>query len=137
MVGTGMTYREVADTLEISVGSVHNVLKEPPAAVAPIVREMNARLAHKASMLADHILARIDDHDIGKASLKEKAIAAAILMDKARMLAERPEPQLLGPEAPVYELKPVHVQSSSEFENRSGAEGADAKGESAQKNEGE
>jgi len=109
LVGAGMTYRDVADTLEISVGSVHNLLKEPPAEVAPIVREMNARLAHKASMLADHVLARIDDLDIGKASLKEKAIAAAILMDKARMLAERPEP-LIGSEK-------AHLRAETGFRN--------------------
>jgi len=132
LVGGGMTYQEVADTLEISVGSVHNVLKEPPAAVAPIVREMQARLAHKTFMLADHILSRICDYDLDKARLKEKALAAAILMDKARMLAERPEGSpvkwgLVGPDAPVYELKPASVQSSSENENHGAAEPSETK----------
>jgi hypothetical protein len=99
---------------------VHNLLKEPPQAVAPIVREMNARLAHKASMLADHILARISDYDINKASLKEKALAAAILMDKAQMLAERPEPPRITADGRFSTLNRLlfKVQASLKIEQR-------------------
>lgn len=86
LLETGRSYRDVADTLEISIGSVHNIMKEPAGLTAGFVAALKARFAQKHYMLSDHILTRITDGDIRGASLKDKVIAAAILADKARSL---------------------------------------------------
>ncbi len=79
----GRPYREVAEALDISVGSVHNIMKESREGLTGLLKETRARLATKYLLLSDHILGRISDADILKASLKEKALASAILADKA------------------------------------------------------
>jgi hypothetical protein len=43
-------------------------------------------------LLADHILNRIHIHDVARASLREKALAAAIITDKALMLEKAIKP---------------------------------------------
>lgn len=86
LLAMGKSYREVAEAMDLSVGSVHNIAKEPPERAEPMVTEIKRRFAMKHWLLADHILNRIHIHDVGRASLKEKAIAAAIITDKALML---------------------------------------------------
>jgi hypothetical protein len=86
LLAMGKSYREVAEALELSVGSVHNIAKEPLERVEPMVSEIKRRFAMKHWLLADHILNKIHIHDVARASLKEKALAAAIITDKALML---------------------------------------------------
>lgn len=88
LLRAGKTYREVAEALDISIGSVHNIANEPPEVTAPFVDEIKKRLAHKHYILADHILNNliISPYSIGKASLKDRVLAAAILLDKARQI---------------------------------------------------
>ncbi len=88
LLKSGSSYREVAVALDMSVGSVHNIAKEPEREIGPLVEEIKNRLAMKYLLLADHILNRITDWNIKEASLKEKALTAAILTDKA-LLAGR------------------------------------------------
>ena len=47
------------------------------------MNETRARIGMKYLLLSDHVLGRIDDHDINNASLREKAVTSAILADKA------------------------------------------------------
>jgi len=86
LLHSGKSYREVAEALEISIGSVHNIAREPMARIGPLVAELKERFAAKHYLLADHILGKIGDSDIERASLREKIQAAAILQDKARAL---------------------------------------------------
>ncbi len=83
LLATGRSYREVAEALDISVGSVHNIMKESSEDIMRILKETQARHAMKCLLLSDHILGRISDSDINHASLREKVIVSAILSDKA------------------------------------------------------
>jgi hypothetical protein len=83
LLAMGRSYREVAEAMELSVGSIHNIAREPVERIEPVVREIRRRFAMKHWMLADHVLNTITRHDLSHASLKEKAIASAILTDKA------------------------------------------------------
>ena len=93
LVAAGRPYREVAEALGISVGSVHNIMKESREDIMRILKETRARHAMKCFMLSDHILGRISDSDIINASLKDKVIASAILADKAVKFKEKAAPE--------------------------------------------
>jgi hypothetical protein len=83
LLEAGKSYREIAEALGMSVGSVHNIMREPAGETAAIVVEIKSRFSQKFYMLSDHVLGRISDFNITEATLKEKAIAAAILAEKA------------------------------------------------------
>ena len=83
LLAVGRPYREVAEALDISVGSVHNIMKESSEDIMRILSETRARHAMKCLLLSDHILGRISDYDIIHASLREKVSVSAILADKA------------------------------------------------------
>jgi len=84
LLHAGKSYREVAEALDISIGSIHKIAKEPMEKIGPLVRELKERFAMRNYLLAEHILGKIDDSDIRKSSLKDKVLAASILADKAR-----------------------------------------------------
>lgn len=83
LLKAGRSYREVAAALQMGVASVHRVAQEDPQDIEPLVREIKKRFSMKYYLLANHVLDSIDGSDIRNASLKEKALAAAILTDKA------------------------------------------------------
>jgi len=83
LLKAGRNYREVAEALDMSIGSVHKVSREPREDLAPLVEELRRRFSAKCLLLADHLLSRITDTTVGNASLKDRVIAAAILADKA------------------------------------------------------
>lgn len=82
----GAPYREIASELQISIGSVHNIVKETPENLSPFIKEIKQRAAMKYWLLSDHILSRISELNLTYATLKDKVIASAILMDKARLI---------------------------------------------------
>jgi len=86
LLAMGRSYREVAEAMELSVGSIHNIAKEPIARIEPVVREIRRRFAMKHWLLSDHILSGIRPRDLLHATLREKALASAILTDKALAL---------------------------------------------------
>jgi superfamily II DNA/RNA helicase len=86
LVASGKTYREVAEALDMSVGTVHNIMKEKAEDIAPIIKEIRRRFAAKTCALSDHLLNKITNADIENATLIQKVTASAILMDKARQL---------------------------------------------------
>ncbi|MBI4824374.1 MAG: hypothetical protein HY805_09145 [Nitrospirae bacterium] len=49
-------------------------------------KRVSARAAMKYWLLSDHILSKISELNLIYASLKDKVIASAILMDKARLI---------------------------------------------------
>jgi len=83
LLAAGKSYREVARAMDLSVGSVHNISRESSEDIEPLVAQIRGRFAMKHWLLADHILSRITDGNLLEASLKDKALAAAILTDKA------------------------------------------------------
>ena len=97
MVRAGKSYREVAEALDISKGSIFNIMKATGTDIRALADEIRAEMSAKSLVLADYILNRISDYSIGQASLKERAIAAAILMDKARDMEPKPVPKIEGP----------------------------------------
>lgn len=86
LLRAGKSYREVAEALEMGISSVHRISKEPREELAPLIEELKSRFAARYYLIADYILGRISDGSIRDASLKERAIAAAILTDKAIQL---------------------------------------------------
>lgn len=86
LLETGKNFREIAEALDISIASVHRIAKEPREDIAALVLEIKGRLSAKCYLLADHILNRMSEMNIMQATLKEKAIAAAILTDKATLM---------------------------------------------------
>jgi len=97
LLAMGRSYREVAEAMELSVGSVHNIAREPMERIEPVLQEIRRRFAMKHWMLADHILGNIDARDLMYAGLKEKALAAAILTDKAMVLEKAMGRSACGP----------------------------------------
>jgi hypothetical protein len=93
MLKAKKTYREVAAALELSIGSVHNIMAEGHTDTGPLVEEIKKHFSSKYYMLVDHILDSINMYDIGGATLKEKAIAAAILTDKAMLVEGKTGPE--------------------------------------------
>jgi hypothetical protein len=112
LLEAGKTYREVAEALDMSVGSVHNVMKEPPERTAPLLSALKSRFAMKHLMISDHILGRISDTDIMQASLRDKVIAAAILADKARLLEG--EGRIEQVEQPEQGEEPERIETEGE-----------------------
>ncbi|MBI4823665.1 MAG: helix-turn-helix domain-containing protein [Nitrospirae bacterium] len=86
MLLEGRSYREIASELQVSVGSIHNIVKETPENLSPLISEIKKRTAIKYWLLSDHILSRISELNLTYATLKDKVIASAILMDKARLI---------------------------------------------------
>ncbi|MBI4822991.1 MAG: hypothetical protein HY805_02020 [Nitrospirae bacterium] len=86
LVESGKSYREVASTLGISIGSVHKIMHEPDELIFPLVEQLKKRLSARHYLLSDYILSRISELNMTYASLKDKVIASAILIDKARLI---------------------------------------------------
>ncbi|MBI4824705.1 MAG: hypothetical protein HY805_10850 [Nitrospirae bacterium] len=88
LLDSGKTYREIADALDISTGTLHNISKESPEKTKGFIKELRQRLSAKHYMLADYILGSINIINLNYASLKDKVIASAILLDKARLFEQ-------------------------------------------------
>jgi len=81
-----ITSNIIINLLDISIGTVHNIMKEPMEDIEVLVEHIKKRLAAKHYLLSDHILNKITDYNILKASLQQKVLSSAILTDKARLL---------------------------------------------------
>lgn len=85
LMEAGKTYREIAVALDISVGSVHNIVREPTEITGSLVEHIKKRVSTRNYLLSEHILSAICDGDIIQASLMQKVTASAILIEKARL----------------------------------------------------
>ncbi len=87
MLKAGKQVFEVAKALELSRATVYRMQHEgADEDVEALAREIRKNMADRYLLLADTILSGIDDRELNSASLKEKAIAAAIFTDKAAQL---------------------------------------------------
>ena len=120
LLASGRPYREVAEALGISVGSVHNIMRESSKDITRLLKETRARIAMKCLLLSDHILGRISDHDIIYASLREKIIASAILADKAAKLEKMTASPDKAPQNETLHPDPLPAGEGAEDEGTEG-----------------
>ena len=83
---SGHTYRDIAEVLDVSISTVHAIVRHEGPEMERLTGEIIRREGKRHRVLAEYILTKIDDADISKASLKEKVIASAILTDKALLI---------------------------------------------------
>ena len=87
MLKAGKWIYEVAKALDLSRATVYRIENEQTDEdVEALAKEIKKEMANRYFVLADTILRGINDSELDKASLKEKAIAAAIFTDKATQL---------------------------------------------------
>jgi len=101
LVKQGMSYRDICSSLRVSMGSVYNAVHEekyrPDEDIQKVAAAIKHEMAAKYLLLADAMLESVSEREVGNASLKDLALAAAILTDKAAML----DPSLVNkPEEP-------------------------------------
>lgn len=86
MVDAGCTYREASEATGISIGTVHNLIAGRTADTGPLANAIMHRFSSRCLMMADYMLEDITKYDIGKATLQQRMISIAILLDKALAL---------------------------------------------------
>ena len=87
MLKAGKWIYEVAKALDLSRATVYRIKYEQvDEDVEALAKEIKKEMASRYFVLADTILRGINDSELGNASLKEKAVAAAIFTDKATQL---------------------------------------------------
>jgi transposase-like protein len=87
MLKAGKMVFEVAKALDLSRATVYRISHEDSDEdVEALAGEIRKEMAGRYLLLADTILRGIDDRELNRASLKDKAIAAAIFTDKAALL---------------------------------------------------
>ncbi len=92
MLRAGKSYRVISDTLTMSIGTVHTIAREASETdlnrmVAELKRGSIARHLMLADFLMDELASAVKD----TTSVKDLAIAAAIMTDKAIMLEKMQE----------------------------------------------
>ena len=85
LLEAGRTYREVAEAMDMSIASVHRILKESPEKISSLVEEVKGRFISKHLLIADSLLNGISGYGV---SLKDRVICAAILIDKAMQMQQ-------------------------------------------------
>lgn len=84
LAAKGKSNRAIAKAVNRSDKTVAKVLKDPDIIV--VKKDMEERLASKFEILADAILDSVSHDDLLKASLQQKSISAATMVDKARLI---------------------------------------------------
>jgi hypothetical protein len=91
MLRAGKRVFEVAQALELSRATVYRLRHEDADEdVEALAEEIRKSMAGNYLLLADTILKGINDRELDRASLRDKAIAAAIFTDKAAQLDRPP-----------------------------------------------
>ena len=95
MLRAGKSYRVISDTLTMSIGTVHTIAREASEAdLTRMVAELKRGSIARHLMLADFLMDELADAVKETTSVKDLAIAAAIMTDKAVMLEKLQEKQL-------------------------------------------
>jgi transposase-like protein len=90
MLKAGKWVYEVAKALDLSRATVYRIKHEnTDEDVEALANEIRKEMASRYLVLADTILRGINESEFNNASLKEKAIAAAIFTDKAYQLESK------------------------------------------------
>lgn len=80
----GKSPHAIGKILGRSENTVKSALKRPE--VAAQVKDIQTRLADKFEAATERVLDAITDEDIQKAGLRDKSVAAGVLLDKSRLL---------------------------------------------------
>ena len=84
MLRAGDSYRKISETLEIGVATVHAVSREAETNdLERIVKEIKRGYVARHLMLAEYMFDSLPGKLISNTSVKDVAIAGAILTDKA------------------------------------------------------
>ena len=95
MLRAGKSYRVISDTVEISIGTVHTIAREASEAdLNRMVAELKRGNVARHLMLADFLMDELADAVKSTTSVKDLAIAAAIMTDKAMLLEKAEEKRL-------------------------------------------
>ncbi len=87
LAAQGKSQRAIARATGRDNKTVAHVLRDPT--VIAMVDEGKERLARKYYQLAETILDNVTYEDLEKASLQQKAIASATMLDKARLITNQ------------------------------------------------
>ena len=87
LAAQGKSNRAIGKAVGRSDKTVAKVLKEPDAIM--MKQEIEDRLAGHFEILAEKILLAVSEDDLLKASLQQKSISAATMVDKARLIRGR------------------------------------------------
>ena len=84
----GNSYGTIADHLKVGRTTVHTWINdiESNQPLKDVSEQIKKQLASKQYMLSNSILSAITDKDIERASLQQKIISSATLIDKARLI---------------------------------------------------
>lgn len=95
MLRAGKSYRMISNTMDISIGSIHSIAREANEAdLNRMVTELKRGNVARHLMLADFLLDELADAVKDSTSVKDLAIAAAIMTDKAMLLEKAEEKRL-------------------------------------------
>ena len=89
MRASGYTYHGIAAKLNVSAGSVHdwvNRVEERRFEDTELTEQIKAQMSGKVYSTANHILSKVSDEDIERATLQQKATSFGIMIDKARLI---------------------------------------------------
>ncbi len=95
MLRAGKSYRVISNTVDISIGSIHSIAREANEAdLNQMVAELKRGNVARHLMLADFLMDELADAVKESTSVKDLAIAAAIMTDKAMLLEKAEEKRL-------------------------------------------
>ena len=84
MLRAGKSYREIRNALTISIGSVHNIARQAENTdLTRMVKEIKRGYAARYLMFAEYLMEELPSHINERTNVKDIAVAAAILTDKA------------------------------------------------------
>ncbi len=92
MVEAGLSYREVADKLDISIGTVHNIVVDRADDPTPLARGLRRKFSARCMLMADEMLEQIRSYKITTSPLQQVIVSIAILLDKAAALEKEQTP---------------------------------------------
>lgn len=84
LAATGKSKLAIAKAMGRDPKTIRNVLKNPDMMI--VKADIEAKLACKFEELTSAILDSVTEDDLEKASLQQKAISAATMLDKARLI---------------------------------------------------
>lgn len=92
MLRAGKSYKVISDTVDISVGAVHSIAREASEVdLTRMVYEIKRGNVARHLMMADFLMGELASAVRTNTSVKDLAIAAAIMTDKAMLLEKLEE----------------------------------------------